>query len=395
VTVELPDSPPGRAARVVLDVLGGAPHELLEPRLDDAMRAVLTPETVASVRDELGAFEVTRVGHHSKVHVVVRLAAAAGDVVMSVFVHPEPPHAIAAAVVDHTPPGERWQPIDGDSVLHRAHRELELASIAGAVVAGDSTWLGAVGDVDEHSRFSIGSITKTMTAALVQQLVHEGLVSMDDPVDDLVPDVEVPEGVTVGLVVDHRSGLVTDAALEGEPDIVGLYSKHPLRCAFEPGSQRAYSNAGYGLLGHLVATVRGTSYGEALRRGVFDPAGMVESDLDGRRAIPGFCSWAGTLSPVEWEDVAIPGAGAVISTAADMARYVRAVLDGAMPRVGWVQEGALAWHNGGWDGFCAMAFLDPCRRRGSVLLTNTGRVTGQGLLEAFASPLLAEVCGVD
>ena len=395
MSVSLPDSAPGRAAQAVLDVLGGAPHELLEPHLDDAMRALATPETFAQVRERLGAFEVARVGHHSHVHIVVRLSTSAGASVLTVWVSPEPPHSIVGAKVDAVPDGTEWRAVTGESVLHRAHRELELAALAGAVVGCGEPWLAAVGDADEHSRFSIGSITKTMTAALVQRLVDDGLVALEDELDAIVPDVEVPAGVTVGLVVDHRAGLVSDAPLEGVDDVPGLFAAHPLRLAFEPGSQRAYSNAGYGLLGHLVATARGCSYGDALRAGVFEPAGMVESGVDASDVVPGFLSWAGTLAPVAWRDVAMPGAGAVISTANDMARYLLAIRDGAVPRAGWNVRGDAVWHNGGWDGFSAMAWLDLARRRGSVLLTNTGRVTGQGLLEAFARPLVEEVCGVD
>jgi CubicO group peptidase (beta-lactamase class C family) len=391
--IDLPDTPVGGAASAFVEVLRGAPFEALAARLTPQMARIATPEAVASIAAELGDVAVTRIGHQTPHHLVARLSGD-GDTVLRLAVEAEAPHRITGIVLDGGT-GEPWEPIDDPTPLGRVRDELELAALAGAVVARGRTWTSAVGGVDEHSRFSIGSITKTMTAALVRQLIDDGLVARGDALDALLPDVRVPDGVTIDLVLDHRSGVVSDAPLEGAPDVAGLFDRHPLRLAFEPGSQRAYSNAGYALLGHLVEHVLGVPYATALATHVFAPAGMTESGTDASDVLPGYLSLAGTLRPVQWLDVALPGAGAVISTAADMARYVEAVLDGGLPRAGWREDGGVAWHNGGWDGFSAMAWLHLDHRRASVLLTNTGGVTGTGLLEPYAARMIDEVCGVD
>jgi hypothetical protein len=392
----LPDSPAGEAAAWFVGLLQGAPVDGFDDRLTEGLRSLLTVQALDDLRAGLGDIAVVRAGQRMPLDVDVRLRAErGGDRLVTLLVEPEPPHRIRYLNIRPST-GDAWRACDGDGVVHRAHRELELAGVVAAVVAEDATTFAAAGPVDEHSRFSIGSITKTMTATFVDQLASEKAFALDAELRSLFDDVDVPAGITVRHALDHRSGLVSDAPIEGTADVAGLFARHPLRGTFAPGSDRVYSNAAYGLLGLLVERAGGAPYGDVLRERLFAPLGMHESGTDPSGILPGYLSVLGSLEPVEWQDVSLPGAGAVVSTAADLARYVGAVLDGTVKRVSWREEDdGTAWHTGGWDGFSAMAWLDVARRRGSVLLTNTGHVTGNGLLERYAPLVVDEVCGVD
>jgi hypothetical protein len=394
VWTELPDSPAGRAAAWLVEVLRGGVLDGVEQWVAPSMRGLVTQAAIDELSAALGAFTVA-VGHATDHHVVLRLPSDGDDTALTVYVEAAAPHRIIGARFDDVRGAEPWRTADGPRRLREIRDELELAGLVAAVISGDRTVVESIGGVHEHTPMSIGSITKTMTAALVRQLVDDGLVSFDDELDGLLDDVAVPPGITVGLVVAHRSGLASDAPIEGEPDIAALFDRYPLRCDFEPGAERVYSNTGFALLGHLVERVRGVPYGDALAERILGPCGMHESGVDATDVAPAYLSFAGVLRREPWLDVAMVGAGGVVSTASDVARYLRGVLDGVVPVVGWAEDGNRRWHNGGWDGFSAVAWFDPDERCGSVLLTNTGRVTGNGLLEMWAPRLAAEVCGVD
>jgi CubicO group peptidase (beta-lactamase class C family) len=169
-----------------------------------------------------------------------------------------------------------------DSVLAARH---EAGQFHGAAVVGhqdDVRYTAGFGAANRETgvantpdtRFLIGSLTKQFTAALVLTLVRDGAVALDAPVSAYLPDYAGPgaDQITVHHLLAHRSGLPSfanvRAVAQGKTGTIGTLD-------FAPGTQHAYSNAGYVLLGLLVEAVTGQSYDQALRSRVLVPAGVA------------------------------------------------------------------------------------------------------------------------
>lgn len=129
--------------------------------------------------------------------------------------------------------------------------------------------------------FQVGSVTKTLTSAVVALLVEDGAVTYDDPVARhlpdlaaaLAPDVDL-EAITVEHLLSHRSGFDGDHILTHpeSPDLTVLAGARHL---FAPGAGHSYSNAAFSLAGELVSAVAGEPYEEVVRRRLLVPLGMV------------------------------------------------------------------------------------------------------------------------
>jgi D-alanyl-D-alanine-carboxypeptidase/D-alanyl-D-alanine-endopeptidase len=145
---------------------------------------------------------------------------------------------------------------------------------------------------DEQTAFEIGSVTKTMTAALLAEFIARGEVALNDPIAKLLPPgTSVPSfdgrEITVSDIVTHTSGLpsfppqwhVTDmnnpyAALT-EGDLLGALAATPLTRT--PGSQWEYSNFAMMVLSYALAKRSGKDYETLLRERLLAPLGMNDA----------------------------------------------------------------------------------------------------------------------
>ncbi|HSM05899.1 MAG TPA: alpha/beta fold hydrolase, partial [Longimicrobiales bacterium] len=171
----------------------------------------------------------------------------------------------------------------------------QVAGVAAAVVRGTDTLLfmshgaadlelGAPLPLD--AVFMVGSVTKTVTAAAILQLVDAGRVGLDESLDTYLPDYPL-QGRTVTLrnLLNHTSGIpgyTEMTAYRGlqwrslpRDSLLTLVSGQPFE--FEPGTAMSYSNTGYFLLGRVIEAVTGLSYAEVLERNLFGPLGMDRS----------------------------------------------------------------------------------------------------------------------
>ncbi|MFD0266107.1 serine hydrolase domain-containing protein [Streptomyces sp. NPDC127106] len=138
--------------------------------------------------------------------------------------------------------------------------------------------------------FPVGSFGKVWTATLVMQLVDEGLIGLDDPVrqhlpDFAVADEEAARTVTVRQLLTHTAGFYGDSFQDFGPghdaparyvaSLAGAAQLHP------PGALFSYSNSGYVVLGHLVTTVRGGTWDDQVRARIVRPLGLRDVALDG------------------------------------------------------------------------------------------------------------------
>ena len=153
---------------------------------------------------------------------------------------------------------------------------------------------------DAHSIFEIGSITKVFTALALADMAEEGLVSLDDPVESLLPGVAVPTRggrvVTLADLASHTSGLprlppgllrkarndpANPYASFSDEDLESSLGRTRLRR--KPGTRFRYSNFGAGVLGHALALRCGCSYEQLIRERVCEPLGLDDTWVDAAR----------------------------------------------------------------------------------------------------------------
>jgi D-alanyl-D-alanine carboxypeptidase len=223
--------------------------------------------------------------------------------------------------------------------------------------------------VEDHVR--IGSVTKTWTGTVVLQLVDEGLLRLDDPVATYRPDVPNGQNITIGQLLDMRSGLgnyTTDPELNRTMDTAPGTVFNPeeliamglaMPAEFPPGEGFFYSNTNTALLGRIAEELTGNLLETEIQRRILDRVGMAESSFPAASAaLPdphpkGYtygtnvettdsnvlspekqeAARAGTLAPLDVTD-ANPSwawaAGAGISTAGDLTSYVEALVGGGL-----------------------------------------------------------------
>lgn len=289
----------------------------------------------------------------------------------------------------------RWASGQARAVFETAKGALPGDGTAVAVTAIDAdgpafagtTWL------PRDARFEIGSVTKTMTATLLATLVLDGTVELDDPVGGWL-DAGPNGDITLEQLATHTSGLprlAPDQPVDwANPfrDLTAERAEEALRAAARPPrAGHLYSNFGYQLLGIVLERASGHAYQDLLTERLFGPLEMTCSGVGGAG---GGTRLAG--NPVGHWDRALPAAGGIESTVADVARYLSACLhpqDGPLgraitlcrqPRVR-IHEGreiGLAWfiigdvfrHNGRTGGFATCTAVNQAAGRAMGALAN-------------------------
>lgn len=281
-----------------------------------------------------------------------RLAGAGAALVTgAMIVAAAPAPSMAAATPVARPAGFRAavEQIVDDGVpgvaglARRGGRVVTAASGAADVTTGRPM---APGD-----RFRVGSITKTMVATVVLQLVAEHRLRLGDSVARWLPGL-VPSGqdITVRELLQHTSGLfdytkdpgflrafLADPTRVWQPRaLIRIAVTHPPW--FPPGTRFRYSNTDYVLLGLIVQAATGQPVGQELADRIFVPLGLRHTSLPFTQVIPPRPYAHGYLlgqpgGPLDITRVSPSwawAAGAVVSTAADLARFYTALLTGRL-----------------------------------------------------------------
>jgi D-alanyl-D-alanine carboxypeptidase len=183
--------------------------------------------------------------------------------------------------------------------------------------------------------YQIQSITKTFTASAIMMLLKEGKLSLDDPVSkylDGTPDTW--KDITIRRLLTHTSGIkdyinepYANLRIETtDEEVLRETAKRPLN--FQPGERYAYCNTGYLLLGMIIRKTSGDSYGEFLRKRIFEPLGMSNTrvvswrDIIPKRA-SGYLLQDGKVARGEFiaESILSYPGGGLLSTVLDLAKY--------------------------------------------------------------------------
>lgn len=199
------------------------------------------------------------------------------------------------------------------------------------------------------SLFRIGSISKLFTATVVMQLVEQGDLDLDAPVQDSL-DFTLPtsfdEPITMRHLLSHTAGFEDElAGLITAPggDAVTLrdaVAVEPPAQIFAPGTTPAYSNYSNGLAAYVAERVAGAPFEELVQKGIFDRVGMTTATMaqplpDERQGdmSKGYRFDGGAEVP--FEVVSPAPAGAISATAVDMGRFMLAQLgDSPQPLMG-------------------------------------------------------------
>jgi D-alanyl-D-alanine carboxypeptidase len=290
-------------------------------------------------------------------------------------------------------------------------------------------------------RFRIGSVTKSFVAAVVLQLVGEGKLSLDDSVEHWLPGL-VPNGgkITLRELLSHRSGLFnyTDDPRLLKPylngnlgyvwtprRLVALSTSHkPL---FAPGTRFSYSNTNYILLGLIIEAATRHSIEAELSRRIFRPLRLHSTSFETSPRIRGEYAHGYLIRGGRFQDVSFLSpswgwaAGAIVSTADDVARFYRALLGGRLLRAdllrametirddyglglaraqvppSWGRCGPFLGHDGAIAGYRAYAFNTRDGRKQAVVLANsltfvTEQVGNKRAQEALLRLLRTALC---
>jgi serine-type D-Ala-D-Ala carboxypeptidase/endopeptidase len=260
--------------------------------------------------------------------------------------------------------------------------------------------------IGPDTRFEVGSVTKIFTGLTLADMVARKEIDLDTPLGSLL-DVPAAGAVTLRSLATHTSGLPRNctrprlALLTADPNPYRNIGPDRVATALGrkpptvPGTFR-YSNVGYQLLAAALAAAAGTTWPCLLQQRICGPLGMTATGMDPDENTARGHDKAGF--PFPYSDYALlPGAIGLLSTTADLDRFLQAQLDpestllgpairlsrtpqAGSPRaagLGWrlsiSGDTSLAWHGGLSNGFSALlAVIDtpkaPC---GLAILTNS------------------------
>jgi len=284
--------------------------------------------------------------------------------------------------------------------------------------------------ISPKTAFEIGSVSKTMTAALLADLILQGKASLEDPLSNYLPKGTVVPSfqgkpILIKHIVTHTSGLPVVPDFGSVPNMENPYANvdeasllktlSSAKLQRAPGSEFEYSNYAMMLLTSIIAKRADTDFESLLRAKLFAPTGMNSSYINQKPE--GVTPAQGhtpnkKITPAWTFKTNAAGVGGVRATLDDMVSYVQAELGNTQSSISSAlkltqqeiktetsNKMAMNWmlapldahqvhlHEGGTGGFSALTVFDLEKKRGVVILSDTA-LTSVGGLSSLGNHLL-------
>lgn len=282
--------------------------------------------------------------------------------------------------------------------------------------------------VTDQTRFKIASISKTVTSYAVMQLVEQGKLNLDVPVNQYLTRWKIPESeygenkVTLRMLLSHTAGLTGSneyGYAEPLPSVDEALSIHDVKLKRKPGIQFEYSEfVGHGICQLVIEEVTGMRFEEYMVTQVFEPLGMNQTDYanqsneKGNLAVP----YAGIGKATKVVPIVMNGAGGVTTTSHDLAVFELALMKyyangcgemfkeqertqsaggtyalGIIPR--YLSDGRMVYeHNGTLTGWNAQLVIEPISGNGIAVVSNSDKAyyMTYELMEVWSQKALGE-----
>lgn len=320
-------------------------------------------------------------------------------------------------------PAQTFQQDKLDSLMARLDRHQKFMGSV-ALYKGDTLlYQQAIGYVDTvggkrsniHTKYRIGSITKTFTAVLLMKAVESGKLSLEDKLSKWFPIVQKSDSITIRMMMGHRSGIMnfTDDPSYLSWNTKGHTSEQILEkivkggSRFSPGTSFEYSNSGYYLLGLILEKINGRSYESLLRKQILEPCKLSET-FYGKKIDPVNNEARSFLFTGRWltspeTDPSVPfSAGSIVSTPADICKFAKCLFEGKLLKPSSVEsmktfvdhaglglfefpynEKRASGHTGGIDGFSSVFGYFPDGKVRFALFSNGTSISNNDISVAL------------
>ncbi|MFD0711964.1 serine hydrolase domain-containing protein [Paenibacillus sp. GCM10027626] len=307
-----------------------------------------------------------------------------------------------------------------DETVEKSMQQYNIPGLALGIIKGDRiVYLKGYGVADKSGRkvtpqtpFIIGSLSKSFTALAMMQLVEQGKIQLDDPVQHYLPWFS-EAAITVRQLLHQTSGFSTAEGRSflqpGWESLDEMLEKHHWRTVSDPGTAFHYSNANYLLLGRIVEVVSKQSYEQYVQENILLPLQMNNSFTDHAQAVgaglaAGYQPVFGKLRETHPAYLHTNlSAGYLMASAEDMAHYAIAQtnegkyqerellsaqgmrtmhtgIDVTSYGMGWFTGQSTISHTGDTENFHADLYLSTASGWGVILLMNTNDALGTTLL---------------
>lgn len=188
--------------------------------------------------------------------------------------------------------------------------------------------------VDDNTAFKIASISKTVTAYAIMQLVDQKVLDLDAPAERYIKNWSFPpsgfdtDKVTIRTLLDHTAG-ITDSSEYGYteplPTVAEALAQRNITLKEEPGTEFEYSSfSGYAILQLVIENVTGEKFEDYMCAHVFPALSMKSAGYYNQSEENAFLAtpYAGTGTPIDVTPIVMTGAGGISATSSDMANFV-------------------------------------------------------------------------
>ncbi|GAB2779938.1 serine hydrolase domain-containing protein [Salinimicrobium soli] len=248
-------------------------------------------------------------------------------------------------------------------------------------------------NIEAHPRtkYRIGSISKSITAAMILQLVEEGKLSLEAKLSKFYPEIPNAAKITIEDLLRHQSGIFNFTNAEDymgymeqpktKEELLSIFKQN--EPAFEPGEKNDYSNTNYVLLSFILEDLENKPFPEILKERITKPLGLKDTYYGGKINSGNAEAYSyrkmKNWEPAKETDMSIPkGAGAIISTPSDLNTFYTALFNGKVIKPETLEkmktltngygmglfsypfhEKTFYGHTGGIDGFNSMSTYYP------------------------------------